>query len=382
MKKIEVVFKYKEKEVKSIYSDENDNVYEIFKKNNDFIEDNKTEYQLFFENKIINKKTAIKDLAKKEQKIVIIVKPSIDSINIRYKMRNQESKINLFGKEFVEKNKNISKFIYEGNEYDLVPYFEIPNYESLIKNGINEISIILTNINKLTDISHMFQYSDFLYSDDMPQWDTKNINDISFLFSDCSTLISIPDISNWDTSNIINISELFYNCYSLTSLPDISKWDTSNIKYMRNIFKDCRALISIPNISKWNIKNCTNICAMFQGCLSLKEIPDISKWDISNIIDLSYFFYDCQNLTKIPDISNWDTTNVKSFRGLFWNCIGLTSIPDISKWNTKNNLNLSNMFYNCSQLISLPDLSKWDTFNVMNMGNMFNIFFINIYDFK
>ena len=253
MKKIEVVFKYKEKEVKSIYSDENDNVYEIFKKNNDFIEDNKTEYQLFFENKIINKKTAIKDLAKKEQKIVIIVKPSIDSINIRYKMRNQESKINLFGKEFVEKNKNISKFIYEG-----------------------------TNINKLTDISHMFQYSDFLYSDDMPQWDTKNINDISFLFSDCSTLISIPDISNWDTTNLINISELFYNCYSLISLPDISKWDTSNIKYMRNIFKDCRALISIPNISKWNIKNCTNICAMFQGCLSLKEIPDISKWDISS----------------------------------------------------------------------------------------------------
>ena len=61
----------------------------------------------------------------------------------------------------------------------------------------------------------MFHYSDFLFSDDMPYWDTKNINDMSFLFSDCTNLISIPDISNWDLSNLINMSELFYNCYSL-----------------------------------------------------------------------------------------------------------------------------------------------------------------------
>ena len=229
MLNIEVVFKFQEKEIKSINSKENDNVYEIFNKNIDLKELKLKEYQLYYEEKLINEKTVIKDLANQSKKIFIKIKPIINSINIRYKLKNQESKIALFGKDFVDKNKIISKFIYERENYELTQYFEIPNYESLTKNGIGEISITLTNINNLTDISHMFHYSDFLFSDDMPYWDTKNINDMSFLFSDCTNLISIPDISNWDLSNLINMSELFYNCYSLISLPDISKWDTSNV---------------------------------------------------------------------------------------------------------------------------------------------------------
>ena len=54
MLNIEVVFKFKEKEIKSINSKENDNVYEIFNKNIDLKELKLNEYQLYYEEKFWN----------------------------------------------------------------------------------------------------------------------------------------------------------------------------------------------------------------------------------------------------------------------------------------------------------------------------------------
>ena len=52
---------------------------------------------------------------------------------------------------------------------------------------------------------------------------------MSFMFYNCSSLLSLPDISKFDTSNTINISYMFSYCKSLIELPDISNWNTKNI---------------------------------------------------------------------------------------------------------------------------------------------------------
>ena len=44
------------------------------------------------------------------------------------------------------------------------------------------------------------------------------------MFLGCSSLKSLPDISNWDTKNVTDMSYMFSYCSSLKSLPDISKW--------------------------------------------------------------------------------------------------------------------------------------------------------------
>ena len=51
-----------------------------------------------------------------------------------------------------------------------------------------------------------------------------NVNDMSYIFDGCSSLLSLPDISKWNTNNITDMSDMFYECSSLISLPDISKW--------------------------------------------------------------------------------------------------------------------------------------------------------------
>ena len=62
------------------------------------------------------------------------------------------------------------------------------------------------------------------------------------------------------------------------------------------MFSQCSSLISLPDISKWDIKNTTNMFSMFYGCSSLISLPDISKWDIKNISDMEYMFSECLSI--------------------------------------------------------------------------------------
>ena len=68
-----------------------------------------------------------------------------------------------------------------------------------------------------------------------------NFINMSYMFSNCSSLLSLPNISVWktnDTGNMVNMSHMFSNCYSLLSLPDISKWDMNNVIDMSYMFSN------------------------------------------------------------------------------------------------------------------------------------------------
>ena len=288
-----------------------------------------------------------------------IYKKIIPEINIFYKIINN-NKIRIFGEEFVINNKNNCKIIYENKAYKLSEYFTI-------NNNSNELHIKLKG----------------------------SINDISCIFADCDTLISLPDISNLNTT--INMSYLFYNCKSLQILdPNISNWDISNVKYIHGMFHGCSSLRQLPEISKWDTKNIIYMGGrflnrsslssiksnenpiknelhpgIFRGCLSLKQLPDISKWNTNNVENMSFLFWGCSSLKQLPDISKWNTNNVKTIFFMFCNCSSLEVLPDISKWNTYNIEDMSGLFFGCSSLKELPDISKWNTYNIENMGCLF-----------
>ena len=79
--------------------------------------------------------------------------------------------------------------------------------------------------------------------------------------------------------NIIDMSHMFYDCYTLISLSDNN--EISNIKiYITNshcMFRGCKSLcnslISLPDLSKWNISNVEDMSNMFYGCNSIKSLP-------------------------------------------------------------------------------------------------------------
>ena len=114
----------------------------------------------------------------------IVFKPSFESKRI-------------FGETFVKNNKDNFKIIYENKEYNMMEYFEVDKTIKTLK-----IKLKQNKYRRITDISHMFE--------------------------DCSSLISLPYISFWDTHSFTKINCMFKGCSSLKALSDISKWRMEN----------------------------------------------------------------------------------------------------------------------------------------------------------
>ena len=62
-----------------------------------------------------------------------------------------------------------------------------------------------------------------------------NIKSFSNMFDKCSSLLAIKIFSHFDTININNMSWMFSNCESLKELPDIS---------MLKIWKECFLIVN------------------------------------------------------------------------------------------------------------------------------------------
>ena len=224
----------------------------------------------------------------------IYTKMNIDEINIIYKVTNKEVK--LFNESFIKKNKNNCKLIINEKEQELKEKYNF----GLFSSKKDTLKIKLKGITNIINAADMFDNCKSLLSlPDIDKWDTSNITNMAWMFSNCS-LLSLPNISKWNISNVVNTNHMFYGCSLLESLPDISEWDTSNVKDMSHLFRNCKKLSSLPDISKWNTSNVTNISYMFYGCSALSSLPEISKWDTSKVTDMFNMFYDCKNSLIIP----------------------------------------------------------------------------------
>ena len=62
------------------------------------------------------------------------------------------------------------------------------------------------------------------------------ITDLSYMFSECTSLKSISNFFYLNINNVTNISNMFYECSSLSSLSDISNWKTNKITDMSHMF--------------------------------------------------------------------------------------------------------------------------------------------------
>ena len=228
----------------------------------------------------------------------------LNEITINYKINKEDKKLKLFGRIFIENNKNNCYIIIENKKMEICEYLNID--ENLKNKEILKIKLIETK--KITNMKYLFgRY----YQEE--KW--------------TSSLISVPDISEWDTKNVIDISGIFAFCSSITKLPDISKWNTDNVSDMSYLFNFCKSLIILPDISKWNTSRIVKMHNMFNHCSSLSYLPDISKWDITKVIDMSFMFSCCYSLSVIPNISNWNMEN-KIINHLFFKCYSLSFIPN------------------------------------------------------
>ena len=190
-----------------------------------------------------------------------------------------------------------------------------------------------------TSISNNKDNPDFKYC---PFFDTSNVTNMTDMFKECTSLISIPKI---DTSKVTNMSNLFNGCTSLTSIPLL---DTSKVTSMISMFHSCSSLTYIPLL---NTSKVTNMNSIFYNCSSLNSI---SALDTSNVTNMSNMFFNCSSLTSIPLL---DTSKVKIMNNVLRSCGSVKYLGGFK------NLSISISAYFLDQC---PNLTVESLMNVIN----------------
>jgi len=259
------------------------------------------------------------------------------------------------------------------------------------------------------------------YNQSILGWDTSNVTDMSYMFSEAYSFNQ--DSNNINTGSVTNCTSFCLNATSWT-LPkpnfsncgeigcDIEPIDC-DIVYLDNNGVTIKAYpcaeigdvgtingVEYTVVDRAMLDQMVGYEASLNGDGFPNGFPDVTKLCTTRVTDMSYLFWDCvpvsmqfnqpignwdvSNVTTMErmfspecgwaekefnqDISNWDVSNVTEMSRLFEDNPNFNQ--DISDWDVSNVTNMSYMFYNAQSYNQ--SILGWDTSNVTDMSYMFS----------
>ena len=234
-----------------------DNIINNFKKENKnyYILNNINNINEYIDNIIndINKILKENEIEKKNNYISEIFEKMIihSEFNLKYKL-GRVGPIKILGEPFVKKNKFNYELFINDKQYELTSFINVINIDTGESSNdiIEEEEDIWKKIQKKVIQKKIergeIEKVEIHYEGpkikmkiektfEIKLKQIKTVTDISYMFGGCSMLSSVEN-PNWNIDTITNLSGVFSDCRSLISIPDISKWNTSNVKTMNNLF--------------------------------------------------------------------------------------------------------------------------------------------------
>ena len=326
------------KSIKYINSTTNpkDKLYNILELYNQLNPDKKTE--------IKEKTNEINNCENNNINKINNITDKINQMSIIYEIHKNMDKIRLFGNSFVKNNKNNCYLLIDGKQNELVAQLNLNDNQK----SKNTLEI------KLIEIKN------------------KSINNIDYMFFNCTFLKSLPDISNWFLKNTTSIYAMFYNCISLLSLPELTQLDKEKIFDMNYHLYGCNSLECLLYISKWETKDMTNIDSSYFDSFLLDKLEDLSECDGKVLYETDEGIDNSDSDSELDDdldyhkkFKHWKKRkkkkddNTVDMSYMFHGCASLKNVPDFSRWNIKKKVtNVTGMFAGCTSLKSFPDLSR------------------------
>jgi len=332
-----------------------------------------------------------KNFRKNNKDIYIIIDVKEEDIDENHYVSIFGKNLEENGTDFVKENKDKIKILINGEE-------KILEYKYKLRKGYNEI-IIKLNTHEIDNLSYMFSgctslknikglkyldtkniknFSKIFYgckslSDikGLQNWNVSNGNNFSGIFAQCNLLKDIKALENWNVSNGNNFLGMFYNCKLLSDIKALKNWNVSNGKNFEATFRECESLSGITELQNWDISKGNNFLNMFFGCSSLSDIKGLQNWNVSNGNNFEGMFAQCNLLKDIKALENWNVSNGNNFLGMFAQCNLLSDIKALKNWNVSNGNNFSVMFWDCKSLSDITELQNWNVSNGNNFSNMF-----------
>ena len=154
------------------------------------------------------------------------------------------------------------------------------------------------------------------------------------LFIGFSGLTTINGLDNLNTANVQDMEYMFADCSSLTSL-DLSSLNTARLTTMSNMFAYCSKLTTV-DLSSWNTENVEVTSSLFFNCSELTTV-DLSSWNTAKVWNTGYMFYNCPKLENIYVGDGWSTAKVTQSDDMFTGCTKLLSMNTANPATNKTN---------------------------------------------
>ncbi|MBV8327217.1 BspA family leucine-rich repeat surface protein [Chryseobacterium sp.] len=187
------------------------------------------------------------------------------------------------------------------------------------------------------------------------------VNNLSQMFFNCSSLIGNTSFSNWNTSTITNMYGMF-NRASLFN-QNIGSWNTANVTDFNSMFAYAAAFNQ--NISGWNTAAGTNFSAMFKDAVAFNQ--PVNSWNTANATNFRYVFANATSFDQ--PLNNWKTGKVTDFEFMFENAVAFNQPIgnwDVSKVSYYSGFNMFNGATHFDQ-----DISTWNIrFQNFNGGSV------------
>lgn len=167
---------------------------------------------------------------------------------------------------------------------------------------VSMLDLSKLNLSNVTNCSGMFAGSAFNESTIL-NLNTESVEDMSFMFSGCTSLKSL-DISSFSSASLINMTEMFRGCENLVSLQFGANFTASKVEKMNNLFSTndtmdamtpgCKSLQTL-DLSNFNLINLNENVTLFShtGCsdefaVTKIKAPTALKEGFSINLDLKY----------------------------------------------------------------------------------------------
>ena len=245
-----------------------------------------------------------------------------------------------------------------------------------IKEGTLYLWSLDKTLNLNEDAAHMFKNFKALNSiDDMRRFDTSKTTTFMQLFYGDTQLTSddLTSISDWNVSNVKSIKTMF-SFVSIDNVDFLKNWDVSSVEDASYAFQVCGSLVSIDGLSNWNTSSFKNMYGMFMGHSSIGDnhinsLEGLRNWDVSNVEEMSYLFQRNADISDLSPIENWDVSNVKKMRGMFLGNTSLTNASPLSKWKVTSLHDILAMFQS-SSVTNLNGIDKWNISNITDIRGL------------
>ena len=226
-------------------------------------------------------------------------------------------------------------------------------------------------MNNITSVEAMFQLCNFNNIPNVSMIDMRNLVNVRAMFCKCKNITTLDTLRDWDKwfnnkveYKIKNMSMLFNGCIYL-KVVNFPKWQNyiNQLEDISFMFNRCKSLIEVNHLSVLlNSPNMKNLCGLFNGCCNLNKI--LSKLTCKSLLveNLGIMFQNCTKLQTI-ETSFDNARNIRNISGMFAGCKNVRKItPGI--YYTDNLINMAGFCKGCSELETLSDIGSSSKYNM------------------